>query len=154
MKEKLKQAAQQKPWRIQLQWIGLIVVLVVMAVLAGVMELNILTQSADAGVQIRVLEGRRQELERDITANRTRLALLTSASVMQERARDLGFVPATRNDIKYLYMDNYLEREPLSVAIPPAPKTDEQTILKPAYTLSVWDWLFQGTFTLLDQEGK
>ena len=154
MTEKFKQAYHQKPWRIQLRWIGLVVLLVVMAVLAGILNLNILTRSADAGVQIRLLEGEREKLERDITANRTKLALLVSANSMQARAKELGFVQAARADIQYLYLDEYMEKVSGPVSIPPSTKEPDRNPIKPAYLHSVWDWLFEGTFTLLDREGK
>ena len=154
MKRQLTQAHQQKPWRIQLQRLGLILLVLVMVVLSFFMNLNFTSRAAQAGVQIRILEAERESLIRTISANRTDLAMLTSATVMQSRAKELGFVPATRADIEYLYIDDYVGKQPQPVSIPPTARNQEVNYLTPAFTQSIWDWLYQGTFIMLDQEGK
>jgi hypothetical protein len=154
MKKKLTQAHQQKPWRIQIQRLGFILLVLVIAVLSFFMNLNFTSKAAQAGVQIRILEAERESLIRSISANRTDLAMLTSATVMQKRAKELGFVPATRADIEYLYIENYVGKQPQPVSLPPTVRDQTVNYLTPAFTQSIWDWLYQGTFIMLDQEGK
>ena len=154
MKKNLSQAHQQKPWRIQLQRLGFVLLVLVVAVLSFFMNLNFTTKAAHAGVQIRLLEAEREALIRSISANRTDLAWLTSATVMQNRAKELGFVPATRGDIEYLYISDYVGKEPKPVSIPPSVREQGSNLIKPAFTKSIWDWLYQGTFIMLDQEGN
>ncbi|MDO9088111.1 MAG: hypothetical protein Q7U53_18030 [Anaerolineaceae bacterium] len=154
MKKKLTQAHQQKPWRIQIQRLGFILLVLVVAVLSFFMNLNFTSKAAQAGVQIRILEAERESLIRSISANRTDLAMLTSATVMQNRAKELGFVPATRADIEYLYIEDYVGKQPQPVSLPPTVRNQETNYLTPAFTQSIWDWLYQGTFIMLDQEGK
>ncbi len=153
MNKKLTQAHQQKPWRIQIKRLGFILLVLVVTVLAFFMNLNFTSRAAQAGVQIRILESEREALIRSISAKRTNLANLTSATFMRERAKDLGFVPATKADIEYVYIQDYIGKEVQTVSVPRSIKEDKNYIT-PAFTQSIWDWLYQGTFIMLDREGK
>jgi len=100
------------------------------------------------------LEAERETMIRSISANSTKLALLTSSTTMQNRAKELGFVPATRADIEYLYIPNYIGKQPEPVSIPRSVNQQEGFQMVPAFTQSIWDWLYQGTFIKLDKEGE
>jgi len=153
MKNNTNQASRQNPSRIQTQWISVILLVVVLSVLAVILNLNITTKSAHAGVQVRILEAEREKLERTITGSRTLLAQMTSSKTMQERAKALGYQAATIDNLKYVYVAEYVGKEGKAVVIPKSRNNPTQNIIKPIYTRSMWDWLFQGTFTLLDREG-
>lgn len=153
MKNNTNQAYRQKPSRIQTQWISVILLIVVLGVLAVVLNLNITTKSAHAGVQVRILEAERENLDRTISANRTTLAQLTSSKTMQERAKALGYQTATSENIKYIYVAEYVGKEGKTIVIPKSRNNPTRNMIKPIYTRSIWDWLFQGTFTFLDREG-
>lgn len=154
MKEKLTQAYKQNPRRIQLQWIGRILLMLILAVLAIVMHLNITTRAAQAGVAIRVLEAERERLQHDISNNSTKLALLTSTVSMQKRAEELGFRPASSDQIEYIYLPGYIGKTSNVPVSRVSQFNSSASIIRPAYTQSIWDWLFQGTFITLDREGK
>jgi hypothetical protein len=154
MNKRYTQAHQQKPWRIQIQRFGLVLLLLVVLVLSFFMNLNFSARAAQAGVQVRLLEADRETMIRSISANSTRLALLTSSTTMQNRAKELGFVPATSADIEYLYIPNYIGKQPESVSIPRSVNQQETFQIVPAFTQSIWDWLYQGTFIMLDKEGE
>jgi len=154
MKNNTNQAYRQKPSRIRTQWLSVVLLVVVLGVLAVVLNLNITSKSAHAGVQVRILEAEREKLERTISGNRTIIAQLTSAKTMQERAKELGYIQATRDHIKYLYISDYVGKEGQTIVIPQTRNNPTQNLIKPIYTRSVWDWLFQGTFAMLDREGK
>jgi len=153
MKNNTNQAFRQNPSRIQTQWISVILLIVVLSVLAVILNLNITTKSARAGVQVRILEAEREKLERTITGSRTLLAQMTSSSTMKERAKALGYETATNENIKYVFVADYVGKEGKAVVIPKPRNNPTQNIIKPIYTRSMWDWLFQGTFTLLDRDG-
>jgi hypothetical protein len=153
MKNNTNQASRQNPTRIQTQWISVILLIVVLSVLAVILNLNITTKSAHAGVQVRILEAEREKLERTITGSRTLLAQMTSSKTMQERAKALGYQAATIDNLKYVYVAEYVGKEGKAVVIPKSRNNPTQNIIKPIYTRSMWDWLFQGTFTLLDRDG-
>ncbi len=154
MKNTRNQAYRQKPWRIQTQWISLSLLIVVLAVLAIAMNLTITTRSAHAGVQVRILEAEREKLDRTISANRTTLAQITSAASMQNRAKEQGYEPATQANIQYLYLNEYVGKQGEPVTIPPGRENSSRNVIKPVYTQSLWDWVFENTFTMLDREGK
>jgi hypothetical protein len=154
MNKRYTQAHQQKPWRIQIQRFGSILLVLVVFVLFFFLNLNFTTRAAQAGVQVRLLEAERETLIRSISANRTHLALLTSATTMQNRAKELGFVPATNADIEYLYIPDYVGKQAEPVTIPNSIKEQQTFQMVPAFTQSIWDWLYKGTFIMLDQEGK
>ncbi len=154
MNKRYTQAHQQKPWRLQIQRFGLVLLLLVVLVLSFFMNLNFTAKAAQAGVQVRILEAERETLIRTISANSTKLALLTSATTMKNRANELGFVPATRADIEYLYIPNYIGKQPEAVTIPRTVNEQDTFQMVPAFTQSIWDWLYQGTFIKLDTEGK
>lgn len=154
MNKRYAQAHQQKPWRLQIQRFGLVLLLLVVLVLSFFMNLNLTARAAQAGVQVRLLESERESLIRSISANSTNLALLTSATTMQNRAKELGFVPATRADIEYLYIPNYIGKQPEPVTIPRSFNEQKNFQMVPAFTQSIWDWLYQGTFIMLDKEGQ
>ncbi len=149
MKNNTNQASRQNPSRIQTQWISVILLVVVLSVLAVILNLNITTKSAHAGVQVRILEAEREKLERTITGSRTLLAQMTSSKTMQERAKALGYQAATIENLKYVYVAEYVGKEGKAVVIPKSRNNPTQNIIKPIYTRSMWDWLFQGTFTLI-----
>lgn len=154
MKNRTKQAYKQKPWRIQTQWISLTLLVVSLTVLFVAMNLTVTTKSAHAGVQVRILESEREKLDRAISGNMTYLAQISSANTMQERAREMGYEPATSNNIKYIYLSEYIGRESQPIAIPAGRSATTTNSIRPIYTQSLWDWVFENTFTMLDREGK
>lgn len=154
MRDRIRQAYKQKPWRTQLQWVGRILLGLIIFILGTILHLNITTQAAAAGVDIRVLERDRENLERNIDNNRTELAIITSAAVMQERAKELGFQHATKDDIEYIFIDEYIEKEPDIITSQSVLNRSQQTAMNPKYTQSIWDTLFSGTLYGLERGGK
>lgn len=154
MTRKYNQAHKQKPWRLQIQRFGFVLLVLVVLVLSFFLNLNFTTRAAQAGVQIRLLEAERELLIRTISANRTNLAMLTSSNLMTKRAQELGFVPATRADIEYVNIPGYVGKQPKPVTIPRSINEQPEFKLVPAFTQSIWDWLYQGTFIMLDQKGQ
>jgi hypothetical protein len=153
-KNNITQAYRQKPWRIQMQWISRVLTILIVIVLAVVLNLNITSQAAHAGVQVRILEAERENLQRTISGNHTTLAQLTSAAVMKERAKELGYVQASKDQIEYVFISGYLGKDIQPVDIPPSRNQSSENYIKPVYTQSIWDWMFAGTFTMLDREGR
>jgi len=141
---KINQAYSLTPWRKQLQFIGLfLVVLVVFGLIAGV-YLNVNARAASIGRQIQNYHLRIDELEQAIADQQSQLALLTSASEMEKRALDLGFRQATTEEILYLVVDGYTSRRPVVLAsestMVPAVTTP---VLSPAFNQSLLEWVAQ-----------
>ncbi len=141
---KISQAYSLTPWRKQLQIIGLfLMVLVVFGLMAGV-YLNVNAQAANIGRQIQNYHLAIEDLEFRIADKQSQLAFLTSASEMEKRALDLGFRPATSEEILYLQIDGYKERTPTVMASESVSYlTAKPAAISPAFTQSLLDWVVQ-----------
>lgn len=154
MAKHLTQAYHQAPWRIQMQWMGFFLLgLVVIALIAGV-YLSITAQTAAAGIEIQELEVQRDTLKRQISDLTTQLANLTSEQVMVSRARELGFEQVDPETAIYMVISAYPGRQPALLAPLPGPASVEPPLIKPSYTVSLWEWLFQGMSKLGEDYAK
>lgn len=144
----LIQAYRQAPWRKQLQGIGAFATVVLSVALVAAGYLSVTAAAARAGRAVQAAQGRILRLEQSNENLRTQLGILTSARVMQQRAEDLGFVPAEKSQLVYIQVAGYGGRP--TAALAPTP----QTAFNPAlglpreYTLSLFEWV-QDTITLL-----
>ncbi|HBF41372.1 MAG TPA: hypothetical protein DDW19_06275 [Anaerolineaceae bacterium] len=137
-------AFRQAPWRVQLQYIGLfLLALVSILVVAGI-YLSISGQAAAAGLASYDNDQKRQDLERQIADRKARLALMTSASVMEARAKELGFERIDPSQAVYMEMPGYTGKSPVVLAPPPGIATTVEPVIKSTYRQSLWDWLFRG----------
>jgi len=153
LNQRIIQAYRQAPWRVQLQWIGaLLLVLVVGMLIAGV-YLYLSAEATAAGTEIRSLELERENLQIRIADLSTQLALVRSAAFMQGRAEAMGFKIAAQEDIVYIPVPGYAGRQVIFLAPPPGNEAVNASIIKPAYKESLWEWLYQGTFDLIQSRG-
>ncbi len=89
MDKTIKQAHKQAPWRVQLQSLGLfLLILAIVAVVAG-LYLSVSAQAAAAGLEIRSLESDREEMLQQMADLETFLAWMNSSMKMSERAQAL-----------------------------------------------------------------
>lgn len=145
IKNRFIQAYRQAPWRIQLQWAGLFLLGLVIAVVTGGIYLNIIARASTAGLEIKDLEVSREETQRKIADLRTKMAYLTSQAVMQKRAEDLGFVDVDPSQVTYLEIKDYPGRQPLiSAPLPGSAEVTRPPLIKPIYTQSLWEVLYKG----------
>jgi cell division protein FtsL len=141
----LMQAHRQTPWRIQLQVIGVfLLILVMIAIIAGI-YLNVTARAATIGRKIQGMQAEIQLNDRLNADLQTKLALLTTASSMEERAEELGFRPADASEITYIFVPEYAGRSPVVLAPPPGPVGLSTQILPPEFTESLIDWFRQLT---------
>ncbi len=144
MEKPIKHAHKQAPWRIQLQSLGLfLLILAIVAVVAG-LYLSISAQAAAAGLEIRSLESDRDELLQKIADLDTFLAWMNSSMKMNERAQVLGFERITADQAVYVAVPGYTGRAPVSIPVQSAGSRIAEPLIKPSYTQSLWDWLYQG----------
>lgn len=154
MAKHLTQAYHQAPWRIQMQWIGFFLVgLVIVAIIAGV-YLSITAQTTAAGIEIQDLEAQRDVLKRKISDMTTQLADLTSEEVMTSRAHELGFEQIDPETATYMVIAAYPGRQPALLAPLPGPNNVVSPLIKPSYTISLWEWLFQHMTKLSEDYAK
>ena len=127
------------PWRIQRQWIGNALLVVVVLAMIATLYLDVTSQTAIAGREI-------QDLTASIAANQqvsadlqTQLASLTSARVMEQRAIEIGFRPMESGEAEYLVVPGYSVLEPDILSSAHMPELSALTI-PPEYNESLLDW--------------
>ncbi len=135
-------AYRQAPWRIQRQWIGTFMLVVLGLAMVASLYLDVTAQAALSGRTI-------QDLSYEINAGQqtnadiqTQLSELTSTHVMEQRAIALGFQPVNANQIQYVVVPGYSEPKPAILAAAPELKPSAPSIL-PEYTESLIDWFNQ-----------
>lgn len=153
LNQRIIQAYKQAPWRVQLQWIGALLLVLVVGMLISGVYLYLTAEATEAGTKIRSLELEREGLQIRIADLNTQLANLRSASYMEERAESLGYRKANQNDIVYVAVPGYSGREVVFLAPPPGNYSVDASIIKPIYRQSLWEWLYQGTFSLIESRG-
>lgn len=141
MPKNLIQAYQQAPWRVQVQRIGLLLLFLVTSALIAGLYLNIDARAAEAGVEIWQLESEQEDIVFQIQNLHTELADLTSVANMKERAEELDFVRYTPQEVEYLQVPGYQGRQIAQLAPANNGNNVPNSIIKPAYTQSLWDWL-------------
>ncbi|HOA21560.1 MAG TPA: hypothetical protein PKL82_03620 [Anaerolineaceae bacterium] len=143
------QAYKQAPWRLQLQWIGIfLLILVSIAAIAGV-YLSLSGKAAVTGRRIQKLEFTVSALELEINDLASQLAYASSARVMSDRAKALNMVQRDPAQAVYLQVPGY---SPESFVLAPAPNVDKipSPSILPEFTSSLWDWLAEQLTQLPD----
>ncbi|MBI9044273.1 MAG: hypothetical protein JEZ06_07295 [Anaerolineaceae bacterium] len=145
MTEKLKQAYRQAPWRIQIQNVGLIMLFVVTGTLVAGLYLSVSAETYETSVEINKLEYERSELQRQIADLRVDLASNTSSAIMAQRAKDLGYTKPSPDASVYMKIPEYSGRQ-LEITLNKNPNGQSEPLLKPSYTQSLWEWVFELEF--------
>jgi hypothetical protein len=100
---------------------------------------------ASAPVRIPLHEGENyvpiEELEQQIANLSSQLAYLTSYEVMQQRVKDLGLVKLSADNIKYIEVPGYVERQTTSLAPPPVPVVVNASAIDPQFKESLFEWV-------------
>lgn len=139
--QNITQAYSQAPWRKQLQWIGLfMLVLILVAMVAGI-YLSVSAQASTAGREIQIMYGEMEDIRRYIEDSKSHLAFLNSNAVMEERAEELGFSSVDADEIFYILVPNYSKPPEAKLAGPPGATMPDSPTLSPEYTESLVDWL-------------
>ncbi|PKN84499.1 MAG: hypothetical protein CVU45_08950, partial [Chloroflexi bacterium HGW-Chloroflexi-7] len=95
----------------------------------------------------------RQTLERQIADRKARIAILTSVTVMEQRAKDMGFERISSTDAVYVMVPGYPGKQAVVLAAPPGINESNRSLVLPIYRQSIWDWLFQGINRLSESVG-
>lgn len=128
------------PWRVQRQWIGNALLLVVVLAMVAALYLNVTSRSAIAGREIQDLSisiAQSQQISGDL---QTQLAGLTSAVSMEQRAREMGFRPVEPDELEYLVVPGYVAPEAVDLSSSAQPQLNALTI-PPEYNQSLLDWM-------------
>ena len=143
MKNRTMPAYQQAPWRIQVQWIGLfLLILLLVASVSGV-YLSVSANAATSGREIQYLQAKINNDTLAIANLSSELANLTSAAQMDQRAAALGFQPVEAENETYVVVPGYIAQDTAQLAPPLGQVMIPPPLLQPSYTESLWDWIMQ-----------
>ncbi len=151
--KKFSQAFKQAPWRRQIQYAGLLLLGLVVVVVVASIYLSISGRAAAAGLSAYRLNNERQTLERQIADRKAQIAILTSVTVMEQRANDMGFKRVGPSDVQYITIPGYTGKQAVVLAAPPGIDDTNRSLVLPIYRQSIWDWLFQGVNRLSESVG-
>jgi cell division protein FtsL len=128
----------QAPWRVQRQWIGLILlVLVLVAMVAGI-YINVNARAAISGRQIQLLTADIEDNKQENADMETVLAQLTASKSMQARAEALGFEPASTDEITYVAVAGFVEKSPVDLST--QSQASPVSLIKAEYKETLFDW--------------
>lgn len=132
-------AYKQAPWRIQRQWIGAFLLVLICAAMVAALYLDVTARTAVAGREIQELRVELTNIQRENADLETQLADLTSTAIMQRRAVQLGYRPVKPGELDYVAVSGFVTPEPdiLLAAEDAAPHVDTRPV---EYTQSLLEW--------------
>ena len=128
------------PWRVQRQWIGNALLLVVVFAMIAALYLTITSRTAIAGRDIQDLSEAINYSRQVSSDMETRLAELTSVSSMEERALNMGFRPVQPGEMEYLAVPGYVKQDAVDLSASTPAQLSALTI-PPEYNQSLLDWM-------------
>ena len=144
--QNLTQAYSQAPWRKQLQWIGLfMLVLILVALVAGI-YLNVSAEASFNRRDNQAMFAQIERMEREIEDQKTQLAFLTSNDEMAKRAEEMGFLLVNKDEVLYIIVPGYKRSGQVILGSPPGSPVPGASMLSPEYTQSLFDWLRERIF--------
>ena len=153
MAKKSKHAYKQTPWRRQIQSIGLSLLPVVIIAVFIMLYLVIGAQAAAAGLETMTLHFKEEEILRIIANQRTQLALDTTYTNMQKKAKKFGFEPAAEANIYYMTIPGYQGKNAVLIAPPPDMKNKPASLVNDLYNQALANW-FVETFFITSQNSS
>ncbi len=148
-----KQAYKRAPWRIQRQVIGAVMAVVFFSALVLASYLDISSQVSTIGRKIINTQYEIREVEDEIQNLESDWAELTSVENMKTRAVEMGFLQLDYRNVKYLYIEKYLQEDPIDILIKSNVIEPTQQRMPDDYVDSIFDW-FGEVIDLIQLEPK
>lgn len=133
-------AYKQAPWRVQRQWVGAFLLVVIGASMIAALYLNVTARAAVAGREIQELRLEITTIQRANADLETQLADLTSTVVMQQRALELGYRPVKPGELEYMAVPGFAAPEP-AILLGAEDVAALEQIIPAEYTQSLIEWL-------------
>ena len=141
--QSLMQAYIQAPWRRQLQFVGLFLVILVMLGLLASIYLSVSATAAAYGRQIQKAQDDILNFHHSIANLEAQLAELHAASNLREYVEEAGLHQAGPSEIVYLPVSGYNGDQPVRLAPPPGPAVASRPGVAPEFSQSLLDWLIE-----------
>lgn len=135
------QAYKQTPWRKQVQLIGLFSAVITILVTGAGIYLYVTANTATLGREIQDMQIVKEDLQKKIEDQQSKLASLKSARALQGRAIDLGYQQVNPDTSFYLVVPGYGGRQPAELAPPARQGAVVKQGLRPEYTITLFDWM-------------
>jgi hypothetical protein len=132
-------AYRQAPWRVQRQWVGVFLLVVIGVAMVAALYLDVTARTAVTGREIQEMRIQITTIQRETADLETRLADLTSTAAMERRALALGYRPVQPGELDYVAVPGFVPPEPeiLLVAKDASPQTGTLPV---EYTQSLLEW--------------
>lgn len=142
----ITQAYSQAPWRKQLQWIGLFMLIMILIAMVAGIYLSVSAQASTAGREIQIMYSEMEDIHRNIEDMESQKAFLVSSAEMEKRAQELGFKRVAVGDIFYIQVPGYSKPGQIKLASSPGNHLPVVPTVAPEYTQSLVDWLRERVF--------
>ena len=135
-------AYKQAPWRMQRQWIGGFLLMVLGLAMVAALYLDVTARAALAGREIQNLSAEITAVQQSNADLETRIAVTTSTHAMEQRAAALGYQPVDSSQVQFIMVPGYSAPAPALLAAAPSAQPGAP-VVPSAYTQSLLDWLDQ-----------
>ncbi len=105
-------AYKQAPWRIQRQWVGAFLLVLIGIAMIAALFLDVTARAAVAGREIQELRFEIISIQRSNADLETRLANSTSSAEMERRAQALGYRPVQPGELDYVAVPGFVAPQP------------------------------------------
>ena len=136
----ITQAYSQAPWRKQMMFIGLFLLVVIFAALVAGIYLDVTARTATIGREIQLMNTQIETLKITNADLESKLAFMSSMDEMERRARSLGFERREKEQAMFLVVPGYIPRQHIRLAPPPGPVKTVAAALPSVFTESLFDW--------------
>jgi len=132
-------AYKQAPWRVQRQYVGAFLLVVIVSAMVAALYLQVTAGAARAGREIQEMRFEITTIQRANADLETQLANLTSTTEMERRALELGFRPVKPGELDYVAVPGFVAPEPAILLA--AEDVIEYSLPLPAeYSQSLIEW--------------
>jgi cell division protein FtsL len=132
-------AYRQAPWRVQRQWVGVFLLVVIGAAMVAALYLDVTARTAVTGREIQELRAQITTVQRENADLETQLADLTSTAAMQRRAEAMGYRPVLPGELDYVAVPGFAPPEP-AILLAASDATPPANTLPVEYTESLLEW--------------
>lgn len=132
-------AYRQAPWRVQRQWIGVLLLATLGLAMVAALYLDVTSQAAIAGREIQGMSSQISSVRQKNADLQSQLAAMTSTNAMETRAKALGYGPVDPSELQYVVVPGYAAPRPSILQGAGALKPSAPSI-PPEYAESLLDW--------------
>ena len=132
-------AYKQAPWRVQSQYVGAFLLVVIVSAMVAALYLQVTAGAARAGREIQEMRFEITTIQRANADLETQLANLTSTTEMERRALELGFRPVKPGELDYVAVPGFVAPEP-AILLAAEDVTEYSLPLPAEYSQSLIEW--------------